>query len=333
MRQTRASSTAANETDLIDCPYLSKNNVWLTVLLYVSTPICLTGFALNAISFVILRKHNSRSNSFHLLQILAVVDNCFLLVSVSLVNARRFFAYLTYGWQFFYLSDAFIGPRFLVYLAPPHLTMRMIRNWLIVLMSLDRAIHIVFPLKSIVLCTKFKLNLSFAFIVACSVGLHGFKFCCLTLAEQIPKCPAIDIPLLRFHNEIPAVFGELSLVALIIILPFVILCVTNTILSVHLYQARTNRQMLTSGGPQGKDQELQATLLALGIVVTFLVCESPNSVERIVEIAFYDGKRLRTHPMMQVSIQIDSCVNFLVYCLSSKKFRTLTAQMLTMRKE
>ncbi|XP_074658296.1 FMRFamide receptor-like [Tubulanus polymorphus] len=324
----------ANGTDVTECPYLSKNNVWLTVLLYVSTPICLTGFVLNAISFVILRRHNSRSNSFHLLQILAVVDNCFLLVSVSLVNVRRFFSYLTYGWMFFYLSDAFIGPRFLVYLAPPHLTMRMIRNWLIVLMSLDRAIHIVFPLKSIVVCTKFKLNLSFAFIVVFSAGLQGFKFCCLRLSHQIPKCPAVNIPLLRFHNEIPDGLDELSIVALIIILPFVILCVTNTILSVHLYKARANRQtMVTSGGAQGKDQELQATLLALGIVVTFLVCESPNSVERIVEIVFYNGRRLRTHPMMQVSIQMDSCVNFLVYCLSSKKFRTLTAQMLTRRKD
>ncbi|XP_074658328.1 FMRFamide receptor-like [Tubulanus polymorphus] len=322
----------ANGTDVTECSYLSKNNVWLTVLLYVSTPICLTGFVLNAISFVILRKHSSRSNSFHLLQILAVVDNCFLLVSVSLVNVRRFFSYLTYGRRFFYLSDAFIGPRFLVYLAPPHLIMRMIRNWLIVLISLDRVIHIVFPLKSIVLCTKFKLNLSFAFIVVFSAGLQGFKFCCLRFSHQIPKCPAVNIPLLRFHAEFPGGVDELTIVTSIIILPFVILCVTNTILSVHLYKARAKRQtMATSGGTHGKDQELQATLLALGIVATFLVCESPNSVERIVEIVFYNGRRLRTHPMMQVSIQMDSCVNFLVYCLSSKKFRTLTAQMLAIR--
>ncbi|XP_074657293.1 FMRFamide receptor-like [Tubulanus polymorphus] len=331
-----------NATDIAAtrCRYSSKSAVWLVVLAYVSTPVCAVGFAMNALSFVVLRRHRSRSNALHLLRLLAVVDNCFLAVSVSLVNARRFYAYFKHASEFFYLPDAFVGPRFIVYLAPPHLILRMFRNWLIVLISVDRAMHVVAPLKSIVLCSRNRVNTAVVAIAALSVAMHVFRYCCRPLTMEKPDCSiddGIPLPMLRFRNDIPRVVDVVTLSAFVIVIPFCLLGATNTILSVRLFAARAKRRTMTSvadGAKKtgGADQELQATLLAFGIVVTFLVCESPNSVERIVEAVFYGGKKLRTHPMIQVLIQLDSCVNFIVYSMTSRKFRVVTGQVVTCSK-
>ncbi|XP_074659553.1 uncharacterized protein LOC141912233 [Tubulanus polymorphus] len=217
------------------CPYSTQNAVWLVVLAYVSTPICALGFLMNALSFAVLRRHRSRSNALYLLRLLAVVDNCFLAVSVSLVNARRFYAYYQHAAEFFYLPDAFIGPRFIVYLAPPHLILRMFRNWLIVLISVDRALHVVAPLKSIVLCSRNRVNCAVLAIAALSVALHVFRYCCRPLSMEKPDCSPLDRHLmLRFGNEIPREANLVTLSAFVIVLPFCLLTATNTILSAGL---------------------------------------------------------------------------------------------------
>jgi hypothetical protein len=200
-------------------------------------------------------------------------------------------------------------------------------NWVILLMTLDRMIAVIFPLRAPVLCTKFRAKVSLAVVTILNLcrSAPGFIWVSPIYLEKYDYWTC-DISLERKYYRVYYLHN-------IIIdgwILFILLLAANLRISIAVARSSaTRRKMLGGQGNKAKSREVSLTAMLLVNSIAFLLFTIPYHTDFIYWSYIFTGTRsyfefhlrLMTWNVAYVITYINPTINFYIYCLSSSKFR------------
>ncbi|XP_064622325.1 uncharacterized protein LOC135484620 [Lineus longissimus] len=279
-------STAAKD----DCIYRSVYADVFYLYTCAITPVVIVGIVLNLMNLVVLRRMQKSHQSVFLLRFLAACDFLFLVVCLVYFFIRPMTVYSTNRIEVFARGDGKIGKLLYNITIPFYRISLMARNWLIVLITFERFMHIAFPLWAKVHCTKGTLSVVVVSIACFIIGLCSPVYLAQTITETINPCT--DLPEIDFVKP-PWASQFLSITYLVFILytPIVCIYVMNIVLIVAVRRAHSHRSkmaarsMAVSGsGKEAETSQTNATAMVLSIVIVFTICETPTCIDRLATL-------------------------------------------------
>ncbi|XP_074649112.1 uncharacterized protein LOC141904424 [Tubulanus polymorphus] len=307
--------------------------------------VIVAGIFFNGLSYEILKRQSSQHRSIFLLRALAVADVSFLVVKFFREFLRPVLDAVVYGLAFQRLAGLIRNTRFAgffgIYLAMFFFnrSTKLTRNWITVLIAMERVISLGFPLFAqahitkrrlyICICVQYVLFACFGISFMLDIGDSTYWF---------DVCTGIHVPFItrrklspietrvRFYVEsiLTSVFTNL--------LPILCLVILNTILIIVLKRIGKNREHLTRESKY-RNIDQKATKMAIAVIVLFIVLESATSLGTYIKIL----RTLFGLPKLSSSIRqvvssitnvgsdiltpLDSSVNYFVYCLTNDRFR------------
>ncbi|KAL8570353.1 hypothetical protein ACOMHN_035771 [Nucella lapillus] len=288
-------------------------NVYIWVLIGVGVPGNL------ACLVTVLSMHVTTATFY--VALLAVVDSAALLVKLvfhQLITHRK-------------MTDAACILSYVVSFCSCH------ANWVLVLICIERFCTVLFPLKKDVYFTKRRVYVSVLLLTVALVvcfaptplfhtGVKTGRFCLKNKNMQ------------KFKEDF--FYGFLS--SLYFFLPFVLIAVFTTLIIISLQRHRRARQrmgvMTTTGGGGGGgdgevDRSISIMLLCAGLV--FLLLTLPACLYHLFLKKLYDfndleeaGQSFLLYQIVTVLSDTNHAVNFMVYFLSSPRFRKRFAQLM-----
>ncbi len=136
---------------------------------------------------------------------------------------------------------------------------------------------------------------------------------------------------LYYNNVYQILYKNVLFFACMSVIPLVTLCVLTFRLVRELRRSRHSRQELAAGrgGDRGGNREMESglSLSLLGVVLAFLLCQTPAVVNRLLTLTLppkdrqCGGLRFFFTPLSNLLVFINSSVNFFIYCLCSRTFR------------
>ncbi|XP_074658343.1 FMRFamide receptor-like [Tubulanus polymorphus] len=287
------------------------------------TVVCATGLICNYLSFIILRRmYSSVVATYYLLSILAVVDSIYLVLSFCYYNLSDLNGLWKFGFiNYHYLDPVLLAPYPRYYTSVAQLTGKMYRNWLIAMISIERWLQLSFPLKSRALITPKRCKFAVVGLFCFCFITHAYHWHFIILKSVYNDCPLFNRMMLgqAVHSD-GQVISRLMNITFIVAMPFIFLSITNIALIRILIKATSRRKKISQSSSVGTG-DMQATMLALSSVIIYLICESPTIADRI--LIMVGIRNMYLSPLKPVLSQVDSCVNFFLYCLSSAKFRRI----------
>ncbi|PAA72821.1 hypothetical protein BOX15_Mlig018741g1, partial [Macrostomum lignano] len=313
-------------------------NVGMQTFCAVFIPIvCGLGIIGNSLAFILLKESASRVSSHFYLCCLAVAD------SVTLVSIMMSIWLGVIMQGYYYVIGQFTADnwvrvatgicwftQFRVYLS---FLCRMVSVWLVVVLSIERCISVLSPLKwGTRLCTVRNGVKAVVALVLVSSLLNiyviiGFE------RKQVGKQ----------HRCVPNDFffiGRLAGKAVLSVVPWIIICIANGLLVAVL--RRRNRRA-TSGGLSNRQerQEMSITVRLLAVSVAFLLFTLPitvmsaiHSYHEIIDSTEHKGGVLAN--LWLLAFAMFTCnfgCNFLLYCFTGQNFRRAAAALLACRVE
>ena len=303
----------------------------------VSLPILIFGGTIgNALSFAVMTRPNLRKYSTSLYtSALAVVDTLFLWVIFP------FFVFVATGYD---ILNAVLNGKlfyFLYYFGCYGSV------WLAVAMSVDRLIVVYFPLKALTLCTISRtrkiiagiliaLALGFAYLIWFVDGNNVFLF------GVTPNFDDMEVG--YFFYEVTPLIDLITYV----LLPFFILATANSMLIYTLLKSNRLGMRKFKGGsaenetdagsdggrPPMSKAEKQMTTVSVLICFLVIFCSLPNLAVSIVIFKFMDDMRVEQKVWVYLAANFvailpffNSCFNFVLYCLTARKFRAELKRM------
>jgi hypothetical protein len=291
------------------------------------TPVALLGIILNVINVVVLRQiQNAAHTSVFLLRLLAGCDLFFLTMCLVYFSVRHITSYIINRDEVFGLNDVQIGPKIFWATLPWYFIPLQTRNWLVVMITFERFLNIVFPLWARSHCNNANLSKVFAVVVVSALACHLPRYFSNGLMEYINPCT--DLQDIHVYSKAWNWNIDKINLAMVVFVPLFSIYIMNIILLITLRRAMSKRSAIA--GTTGKEQtdrgQRQATLTVISLVIVYTICETPASIDVLVWIA---GIRL-AHDDIFVNysrkiglflIVVDSSVNFIAYCSSNSKFR------------
>jgi hypothetical protein len=292
------------------------------------TPIAFIGIVLNILNLIVLRMR-SEATAVFLLRIIAGNDLCFLIVCVIYFSIRHMTVYMTKSEIVFSVGDLYIGPRIFYASLPVYFATLQTRNWLVVLITFERFLNIVFPLWSRAHLTKSSLGKVVVSIVVVSVLMNVPKFWSLYLAPLRNPCTGV-IELNIHITSWDSTYGNIYYVSAVTLGPLFIIYILNTALIIAMRRAIKQRAgMLKQSRITQSDtshDQTQATTMVLSVSLLFTICETPASLDKLAilaGIAFSDDDPFLNYgrKIGLLLIVFDSAANFVAYFISNRRFR------------
>ena len=292
-----------------------------------SLPIAVFGICGNILAFVVLCRQKQRLTTSVLLQALAVADTL-VLISAILLRSMRYV-----GW------DAFdnVYDYIFVVLYPCVYFFRLADTWLTVMLTIDRYIAVCHPLQAQHLCT---LRRTYITITTIILGTFVFSFPRFFEYELTDKFSAGFIRTDLILNQIYTFAYRVSLFFLAMYLvPMMLLVVLNIRLLCTLRRAYRHRHSMINGGsmqngkgdsPTTGDTSRGVTIIVVTVVLVCVVC---NVVAMTAHVLWALGEcfeHLRRYleiyrrfiaNISNVLVTINCAINFIIYCMFSRKFR------------
>ena len=203
-------------------------------------------------------------------------------------------------------------------------------------MTMERAIAIKFPLKSVSYCTVKKAR----YVIACLVlliflkdAIFLVKSAMVPFEEEAQLC-GLDIsePGIKYYSEKvqPAIHNTF------LALSFTIIIISNIIIvksvrssrSFHSYpstvrasdQYRSNSAIYNSRVASSRGRQI--TIMLISDSLTIVICTLPFSIVTSIDTGDIDGGK--RHLIVAVSLYllyVNRCANFFLYCVSGERFR------------
>ena len=324
--------------------------------------LCAVGFVGNALSFVVLRRHKSKSPTPTLFMALAAVDTLFLLTVLVLRVLPSVMIYT--GWHApLDAAYAYVA----TYTWPAAMTAEMAAIWMTVLVTINRYVSVCRPLQAATLCSKRNAYRHLAAVAVVAVLYNLPRFFEYRVVSKTYPSPAYNASGAATGNVSRRVLGSeftalgrdrvyrilyanILYFLLIFIIPLLILVIFNTKLIVLLRRSRRERgELLATGGGGGgssggatggvdsSKQEHDITVMLIGVVLVFLVCKTPALLTHVLLSAL--GRPQTSCPhfyffysrVSDALVVTNSATNFIVYCFCSRKFRHILSQVVCRR--
>jgi hypothetical protein len=291
------------------------------------TPVAVLGAILNIINLIVLRMHKTSLTSVFLLRILAGCDLFFLVTSLVFFTLRHAVVYITNRKVIFGRRDTFIGVEIFYATIPIYFCSLQARNWLVVLLTVERFLNIVFPLWAKTTCSIRNFTKIIMFVFVSSLACHLPRFWSQYLIKEINPCTGLTEFSIK-ARQWETTYDQYVYIIALVLVPLFLIYILNTFLIIALRRAMVRRSKMAADGQQKDQGQNQATMTVVSVVILFTICETPASMDRLAGLAGFsqsfapDG--LFRNYMRKVGLLLivfDSSVNFVAYCASNRTFR------------
>jgi hypothetical protein len=325
-----------------ECVYHETHANTFYLYIFAITPTSIIGVILNAIILFVLRKVQKQTiaTSAFLLRMLAGCDIFFLLCCLVFFFIRHIVVYVNHRTTIFTRGDNYIGGDIFYWSLPWYFSSLQARNSLIVLITLERFLHIVFPLWARTHCTESHFGKAVAFVICLSLACNMPRYWSLEFVDVNNPCTGFPEIRIKGKPWQGTYDGYLYLFGMVL-LPLLLVYLMNVVLIVSLRKAIRRRTMMTTGEKGGEQEDRanrQATLMVISILVVFTLCETPATVDRLAGMAglqLFSDRRYHAHfrKFALFLIVVDSTMNFVAYCVSNRTFRRNFLSMIGMRSQ
>jgi hypothetical protein len=290
------------------------------------TPVVVIGMVLNILNLIVMRNmQNVAKTSIFLLRVLAVCDLVFLTICFVYFFIRHMIVYFTNRIELFARPDNRIGSLLSFATTPLYYASLMTRNWLIVLITAERFVNIVFPLWARRNCDQGNLIKIAVTIVCFSVVCYGPQYWYRFIS--IGNNPCTDLT--EFVVEFLPIASLMDMITYMIGLyftPVVLIYTMNIVLIISVRKSTQERLKMTVSLNRPEKSQTQATVTIIALVCLFTICETLPVFDRLMSISgvrFADDSLFYNYgrKVGLVLIVCDSALNFVAYCISNRIFR------------
>ena len=300
-----------------------------------SLPIATFGICGNILVFVVLCRQKQRLTTDVLLQALAVADTLVLVSSILLGSMRRV------GWDAF---DSIYHYIFLP-LYPCLYFFRLVDTWLTVMMTIDRYIAVCHPLRAQHLCTLRRTYISIAVIIFVTLVISLPRFFEFEMhysdADELYTGYMIT-PLLK-DKTYTFVYRIALFFLVMYLIPMGVLVILNVRLLLTLRSAYRYRSSMISSGNmhtskgQQPNENRGVTIVVVTIVIVCVICNVTAMISHVIwtlqtciqKLSYMEVYRRFVANVSNVMVIFNCAINFIIYCLFSRKFRSGLKQTLT----
>ena len=288
--------------------------------------VCAIGLIGNTLSLVVLHKSTGGNVGTYLLEALALTDNLFLAIVACSDACHIISIYHNLSVQYFVALQTYVMPL-------GHIT-NMCTVWMIAIVAGNRYIAVCRPTDAPRLCTKYNVQLEIL-IMAGAVCVYNiprfFEFRIVVhnvtrvdrnnMTLWLEEPDNVGISSIYMYNIL---YLNVCYVMFVFLLPLAIIIYFNVHLMRGLKVAQIRRSTMTS---HSSNDENNITLVMIVIIVAFIVCQTPASINHIL---FYVIGHVVTSTctpytiyfkMSNLFVIINSSLNFFIYCLFRKQFQ------------
>lgn len=306
----------------------------LAIEVYIVLPLCIFGMSGNIVSIIVLgRDRTIRRTTGFLLQMLALADTVYLTTCLFFQTLNTIDKHTNWIPE---LSRGF--PYMEPYVWPCASVAQTSAVWLVVVVTADRYIAICRPLHAPQYSTISRIRKAVVTVWVFSILynlprfferdiVHEFNNVTNATSIEVVKSP------LRRNEEYVLVYKTISFFIVRFFLPLTFLAFFNT----KLIQAIKESQKISCNRDSQKGKkDTKYTLTLVVVVIVFAICETPDFVLRfwmslttyIHALPFHRPTLLYINTMSNLFLAINSCVNFVIYCLLGQKFRKIMMQVI-----
>ncbi|XP_074655669.1 putative G-protein coupled receptor 139 [Tubulanus polymorphus] len=291
--------------------------------IFALTPILIAGWIMNSLIIAIFTHLKSTHPSIHLLKCLAFADISLLFSHFIADTLRYLIFYINYGNQVF-IPPFFVYPRMYAYGARVlRFGFMYERNWLTVLIQLERLLTILYPLKASRWWTKTRMNRIIATATLLFFAWSLYFPLTVRIVDYNDPCHGPQYRIVSRYPDVYFLCNKLLDPVLRLIVPSAIILVVNTALIFALYVKFRQRKQLggSTGGHQSLKADSRATRMVISMSITFLLLEMPETFSKVRSYALPNAKIWElAMDIAYITSDLDSCVNFILYCTVNKQF-------------
>ena len=299
---------------------LLANDTFLSVfspITWGSVFISAIGTVANALTIIVILSSQLKTSVFmNVLVVLAIADNL-RLWSVLCTREGIF--------GLFDVGDSLTLCRFFIFI---QYTFNTMSSWLVILISLERFIALYYVFKVHIWCTMKRIytGMLVIFLISSLTSVYYFDACTVKLGG-IGKPVCVDRGTNPPINRVRLYMSVL----LYIIIPFCIITILNTFITVKImkqkkFRAKSSSNITTQSSSQGK--ALIAMMIGTSVVfavtcfpkIIFMIAGSGCRQQRSTFCAIFA-------PLTMVLDDLNHSVNFFIYCLSGTVFRRTLIQL------
>ncbi len=300
------------------------SNRWYT---WIGTPLLIVGTLGNLLAFAVLQTRSFRqAPSGFILSLLALVDIGVL--SGGLL--RHVIMGITADATDISISSS--GGckvyRFSVYF------LTQLSAWTLVLMTIERLLSVLVPMKTRQLCSKKRISIGWAIVIAILVIANGHVFFTVDLQDSLRVTSDAQVVATQTCHYLPDyswfwkyIWPWIDLV-LACLLSGSIILVTNITIAVKIRHAKKVRQMRMRVQGQENDAKTRSiTAMLLSISFLFLLTNAPIAIFLIgynywnQDTAEEQNRLQAAELAVNLIMYSNNAFNFLMYCVSGAKFR------------
>ena len=288
--------------------------------------VCAIGLIGNTLSFAVLHKSTGENVGTYLLEALALADNMFLVISVCRDANYIISNYYNLSLQYYQVFQTYIWPL-------GNIT-QMWTVWVIVIVAGNRYFAVCRPMDAPRLCTKYNVQLeilTMAGAVCVYNFLRFFEYRYVlhnvtivdnnNMTSWNAKMENMGIASISLYNIL---YENVCYDLFVFILPLVIIIYLNVHMLRGFKIAQRDRSTLTS---QSSNDVNNITLVTFVIIIAFVVCQTPATINHILYYTFGRKQMLTCTPyklyflMSNIFVLINSSLNFFIYCLLRRQFQ------------
>ncbi|XP_074657399.1 sex peptide receptor-related protein 2-like [Tubulanus polymorphus] len=359
MRYGNESTSSTAQLLEVDCAYSTDGFFMAIVRLTGGTVITLMGIILNIFNIIILRKQPVISISIQLIIYLAYTDIVFLICRGIREPLRYWVGWAVEG-DFIFRQKVRLYPQYrhipeIHYVQPDiYLSINFLRyathvsrNWLTVLISVERFLSLAFPFYARAKITKRRVlcaHILTSMIISSVYLPHIYGLAHYTDVTGYDTCNGRPVRGMLHTFNIWDRWLSISYTylnpAIKEVLPFTIIAILNIYIVGKVRRISRNQKKMTAKENEFVDS-MKAVRLTVAISVVFLVFELPSSFQSYQKFIglFVDIPKIRYHgPTKNVQRFFaelfpiaDSSANFVIYCLVNKQFRQTAKKLLNRR--